>query len=118
MEAVALHWTERLEGIDKLWCCKGLARFYKSLNQWKEAERCYKRSLTISQKQLGDRHPDTATSLNNLAALYKSQGRYSEAEPLYVQALEIRQTELGDRHPDTATSLNNLALLYSFAGAL
>ncbi|MGB7249260.1 MAG: tetratricopeptide repeat protein, partial [Phormidesmis sp.] len=62
--------------------------------------------------ELGDRHPDTATGLNNLAALYESQGRYGEAEPLYVQALEIRKAELGDRHPDTASSLFNLAALY------
>ena len=41
MEEVALRWTKRLEGFDKLWCCIGLARSYKSLNQWKEAERCY-----------------------------------------------------------------------------
>ena len=116
MEAVALYWTEHLEGIDKLWCCEGLARFYKSLNQWEEAERCYKLSLTISKSQFGDRHPDTASSLNNLAELYRSQGRYSEAEPLYVQALEICQTELGDRHPDTASSLNNSAKLYRSQG--
>ena len=116
MEAVALHWTEHLEGIDKIWCCTGLARFYESLSQWKEAERYCKRSLTISKKQFGDCHPFTASSLNNLAALYYSQGRYSEAEPLYLQALDIRQTELGDHHPSTALSLNNLAVLYYSQG--
>jgi len=60
----------------------------------------------------GDRHPDTAQSLNNLAGLYRSQGRYGEAEPLYLEALAIRKAELGDRHPDTAGSLFNLAELY------
>jgi hypothetical protein len=29
---------------------------------------------------LGDRHPDVATSLNNLALLNYSQGKYVEAE--------------------------------------
>ena len=72
----------------------------------------------MSRKLLGDRHPDVATSLNNLAALYRSQGRYEEAEPFYQQALEMRRELLGDRHPSVASSLNNLALLYSIARSL
>ncbi|WP_039899559.1 CHAT domain-containing protein, partial [Microcystis sp. T1-4] len=66
----------------------------------------------IWKQQLGDNHPSTAASLNNLAELYRVQGRYSEAEPLYQQALAIRKQQLGDNHPDTATSLNSLATLY------
>ena len=60
---------------------------------------------------LGERHPDTATSLNNLAALLEAQGDYAAAKPLYEQALAIRKAVLGERHPDTADSLNNLAEL-------
>ncbi|WP_423202526.1 CHAT domain-containing tetratricopeptide repeat protein [Microcystis flos-aquae] len=71
---------------------------------------------SLRKQQLGDNHPDTATSLNNLAALYRVQGRYSEAEPLYKQALAIWKQQLGDNHPDTAISLNNLALLYKSQG--
>ncbi|MGB7488452.1 MAG: tetratricopeptide repeat-containing protein, partial [Phormidesmis sp.] len=112
LEEVAAHRTAVLTGSDKLWCCTGLARFYKSLNLWTEAERCCKRSIAISKAELGDRHPSTATSLNGLAGLYASQGRYGEAEPLYLDALAIRKAELGDRHPDTAGSLLNLAALY------
>jgi CHAT domain-containing protein len=89
-----------------------LAALYQSQGRYSEAEPLYKQALAIRKQQLGDNHPDTATSLNNLAALYQSQGRYSEAEPLYKQALAIRKQQLGDNHPDTATSLNNLALLY------
>nr|NCR60363.1 CHAT domain-containing protein [Microcystis aeruginosa LL13-06] len=84
--------------------------------RYSEAEPLYKEALAIRKQQLGDNHPDTATSLNNLAALYESQGRYSEAEPLYKQALAIIKQQLGDNHPDTATSLNNLALLYESQG--
>ena len=112
LEVVAAQWTERLEGTDKIWCCVGLARFYQSSNLWNEAQRCYQRSLEICKAELGDRHPDTAISLNNLAELYRLQGHYGEAEPLCVEALEIRKAELGDHHPDTVISLNNLALLY------
>jgi tetratricopeptide (TPR) repeat protein len=124
MEEVAARWSAVLDDDDKTWCCTGLGSFYQSLSLWREAERCRLRSIEISKTELGDRHPSTATSLNNLALLYQSQGRYPEAEPLYIQALEISKTELGDspgddkaeRHSDTATSLNNLAALYKSQG--
>ena len=38
--------------------------------------------------KLGEAHPDTLGSLNNLAALLKAQGQLAEAEPLYREALE------------------------------
>ncbi len=113
---VMAEWTRVLDETDKTWCGTGLARFYVSLSLWTEAERCYESALEIRRSELGDRHPDTATSLNNLAYLYKSMGEYDRALPLYESALEIYRSELGDRHPDTATSLNNLAYLYSSMG--
>ncbi|WP_043996543.1 tetratricopeptide repeat protein, partial [Microcystis aeruginosa] len=84
--------------------------------KYNEAIPLAEQALAIRKQQLGDNHPDTATSLNNLAALYESQGRYSEAEPLYKQALAIRKQQLGDNHPLTATSLNSLAGLYYSQG--
>src|SRR5262249_55501743 len=65
---------------------------------------------------LGERHPDYATSLNNLAGLYGELGRHAEAEPLLVKAMEIRRTALGERHPHYASSLNSLAELYRATG--
>ena len=38
--------------------------------------------------KLGEDHPDTLQSLNNMAVLLKAQGRLAEAEPLFRQALE------------------------------
>ena len=115
-EEVAQRWTANLGEEDKTWCCTGLGRFYESLSQWNDAERCYQRALEISKAELGERHPSTATSMNNLAELYKSQGRYGEAEPLLREALEIWKAELGDRHPSTAQGMNNLAELYKSQG--
>ena len=84
--------------------------------KYNEAIPLAEQALAIRKKQLGDNHPDTATSLNNLALLYRLQGRYSEAEPLLKEALTISKQQLGDNHPDTATSLNNLAALYESQG--
>jgi tetratricopeptide (TPR) repeat protein len=92
--------------------------FLDEQGRYSEAEPYFLQALQIYQTQLGQAHPDTASSLNNLALLYQSQGRYSEAEPYYLQALQIRQTQLGQAHPDTATSLNNLARVVPCSRAL
>jgi CHAT domain-containing protein/Tfp pilus assembly protein PilF len=84
--------------------------------KYNEAISLAEKVLAIRKKVLGDNHPLTAQSLNNLAVLYQSQGRYSEAEPLYKQALAITKSQLGDNHPDTATNLNNLAEIYQSQG--
>ena len=67
---------------------------------------------------LGEHHPDTAQSLNNLAGLLQAQGDYAAARPLYEQALAIRKATQGERHPNTAQSLNNLAALLQDQGDL
>src|SRR5262249_37901598 len=60
----------------------------------------------------GEKHPEYASSLNNLATLYYSMGDRKQALPLHKEALAIRKEVLGEWHSDYATSLNNLALLY------
>jgi len=68
------------------------------------------------KKVLGEEHPSTAISYNNLAELYRNIGEYQKAEPLYLKALNIREKILGEEHPSTATSYNNLAGLYRNIG--
>ena len=49
------------------------------------AEPLYVETLEARRAVLGNRHPDTLTSLNNLAQLYMSAGtrdRLEQAEPL------------------------------------
>jgi tetratricopeptide (TPR) repeat protein len=98
------------------WVFGGIGRFYYGQGLYALAENSHLRCLTATQELLGERHPDVATSINNLAGLYCSQGRYEEAETLFKQALALRQELLGERHPNIATSLNNLAGLYYSQG--
>jgi tetratricopeptide (TPR) repeat protein len=75
-----------------------------------------RRALEIRQELLGDDHPATAESLNNLALLAKSVGAYEQARKLYDRAVSIRRTVLGEQHPDYAESLSNLATLHHSLG--
>ena len=69
----------------------------------------HRRALAIYLKALGEDHPDTAASYNNLAVTLRDQGKYAEAEAMHRHALAIRLKALGEDHPHTAHSYNNLA---------
>jgi tetratricopeptide (TPR) repeat protein len=107
------------------WPFVGLGRIYEGQSQFTEAEKWYKQSAKVtrvpfgdsrSELRLGERHPDVATSYNNLALLYSSMGRYKEAFPSgtrsascahYQQAINIAEETLGENHPNTVTITNN-----------
>ena len=69
----------------------------------------HRSALAIRRKALGEEHPHTAVSYNNLAGNLAAQGKYAEAEAMHRRALAILLKALGEDHPDTATSYNNLA---------
>jgi hypothetical protein len=61
---------------------------------------------------LGEKHPVSAASLNNLAVLYAAIKRYEEAERLLLASMELRRAAFGEGHPAYTGSLNNLAVLH------
>jgi tetratricopeptide (TPR) repeat protein len=65
----------------------------------------YQKALDICRKALGEEHPSTATTYNNVAGNLSAQGKYAEAGPLYREALDIwRKALLPVRPPPTTTS--------------
>ena len=54
---------------------------------------------------LGDDHPITLISINNMGRLLQNQGKLGEAEPYLREALEGRRRVLGDDHADTLRSI-------------
>jgi tetratricopeptide (TPR) repeat protein len=58
---------------------------------------------------LGELHPDTLMSRNDLAGAYRAAGRLDEAIPLYQQALSSAEQVLGADNPATVTIRGNLA---------
>ena len=65
---------------------------------------------------LGEDHPDTLASRNNLAHAYQAAGDLGGAIPLHEQTLTGSARVLGQDHPATLTSRNNLAHAYQAAG--
>ncbi|MEM7516415.1 MAG: tetratricopeptide repeat-containing protein kinase family protein, partial [Planctomycetota bacterium] len=66
------------------------------------------RALEIRRQHLGERHIDTAQTLNNLAVVRLWQ-EDPEATNLMRQSLEITEESLGPSHPDSMQSRGNLA---------
>jgi len=71
-----------------------------------------------SERVLGETHPGTLGSRNNLALAYQDAGRLDEAIPLLERTLADRERVLGETHPGTLGSRNNLAAAYRDAGRL
>ncbi|XRB25368.1 kinesin light chain [Pseudoscourfieldia marina] len=88
-----------------------VAELLKKQGKYTDAEPLYREALDGKRRELGDAHPDTLESINNLASLLKKQGKYADAEPLYREALDGRHRELGDAHPSTLASISGLANL-------
>ena len=65
---------------------------------------------------LGEEHPDTANSYNNVAYNQNAQGKYAEAEEGYRKALAICRKVLGEEHPYTANSYSSLAVNQNVQG--
>ena len=63
---------------------------YQDQGKLEEAEPLYVEALDTSRATLGDQHPKTLGSINNLGMLYQAQGKLKEAELLYVEALDAK----------------------------
>jgi CHAT domain-containing protein/Flp pilus assembly protein TadD len=83
-----------------------------------DAEQLARQILEVRRRWLGEDHPDTASSYNDLATVLDAQGKLDEAEVTHRKALALRLKELGKAHPDTASSYVNLAIVFQDQGRL
>ncbi len=79
----------------------------------------YREAISIGEfgrferkRLMGEKHPDTLTSMSNLASTYWSMGWHKEALQLEEETLAIRKESLGEKHPKTLASMNNLGNTY------
>ena len=75
-------------------------------------------ALALREQVLGDTHPQTLASRNDLACAYQAAGDLGRAISLHEATLALRERVLGDAHPDTLASRNNLAYAIASAGDL
>ena len=76
----------------------------------------HERALELRSSELGEDHPETLASMNNLGVAYRLAGRLEEAVALHEKQLQHAQATLGADDPDMLMSMNNLALAYRMAG--
>jgi tetratricopeptide (TPR) repeat protein len=93
-----------------------VARYDRIQGSYKSAETLLRLMWDIRTRILGDEHPDTLASINNLAITLKDQGDYAGARKLEEQVLELQRKTLGDKHPSTLNTMNNLANTLSDQG--
>ncbi|KAH6971524.1 hypothetical protein BKA56DRAFT_557396 [Ilyonectria sp. MPI-CAGE-AT-0026] len=99
----------RAEAVWKAYLLHNTAEFFYFKGKYRDSERLYAESLAIREEVLGNKHPETLRTMNNLASTSMEQGRWDEAEVLQVEVLENRKRMLGDEHPATLRTMNNLA---------
>ncbi|KAH7111811.1 hypothetical protein B0J11DRAFT_447418, partial [Dendryphion nanum] len=60
------------------------------------------------KRVLGDEHPDTLISMNNLAFTLKGLGHYDRAISMMGDCVDLLAQVLGAHHPRTVSSRNTL----------
>jgi tetratricopeptide (TPR) repeat protein len=98
-----LEETTRASLLDRVGQCQS------SLGQYSTAESTLRQVFSLKEKNLGEDHNQTLTSMSNLAFVLNRQGKYEEAESMNRQTLVQKEKVLGAEHPDTLTSMSNLA---------
>ncbi|MBR5714343.1 MAG: tetratricopeptide repeat protein [Clostridia bacterium] len=89
-----------------------VAEFFERSLKHDPALEYYKRAADLRREALGEEHPDTAASYNNIAGVYYVKGEYDLALEYSEKALAIREKVLGREHPSTAGSYYNIGLVY------
>ena len=95
-----------------------VADTYREIGLNEPATPLQEAALQTRREVLGNDHPNTLISINNMGVLLRSQGKLAEAEHYYREALEVQRRVLGDDHPNTLTSIINMGLLLRSQGKL
>jgi tetratricopeptide (TPR) repeat protein len=81
------------------------------MGAYEKAEPLYLKDLKISEKVLGEEHPSTATSYNNLGFFYYGQGDFERAYGFMKKAVDVRSKVLPSNHPHLIGSKEGLKII-------
>ncbi|CAG7562668.1 unnamed protein product [Fusarium equiseti] len=85
--------------------------FLHDRGRWREKESVDSRAWDLRREVLGEKHPDTISSLEGLGVTYFGQGQYAKAQEIAIKVLGFRQEVLGT-HPDTIRAISDLGATY------
>jgi hypothetical protein len=92
-----------------LWLLSQTARYLRSRGQHRLALTLDEQALAGRRRTLGEDHPDTLTSMNNLAETRRALGDLDGARQRNQQILAGLHRMLGEDHPYVLASMSNLA---------
>jgi tetratricopeptide (TPR) repeat protein len=98
--------AERMQAV---WGQNVLASLLQSRGQLEDAERLFRRSVSLTESHSGAQPWELADSLNLLAQLRLDRGDRREAASLASRALKLGEKGLGPRRSELARILNTLA---------
>ena len=98
--------------------CNNFRFVMEEIGDWNSAEQLSIQVVNKRKELLGEEHPYTLISMEDLAKTYHHQRKLNEAEQLEVQILNTKKRMLGKKHPDTLITMGNLASTYCYQGKL
>ena len=90
-----------------------IGTMYNRLVLPEEAAVHLERALELRRRTLGDLHPNTAATLNEIGRARMYQSNLAAAEKAYQEVLAIQRQERSD-HPDTPRTLRRLGQIVEF----
>ncbi|MAT47848.1 MAG: hypothetical protein CMO35_10535, partial [Verrucomicrobiaceae bacterium] len=93
-----------------------VATTYVDLGLHNKAQPLLERALALRREHLGNEHPDTLSSINQMGLCLSSMGRHEEAASFVREALEARRLTLGNEDPHTLQSISNMGVLLMSQG--
>jgi hypothetical protein len=103
------HRTLTEVGQDVAWLLDRAGLYLLTRGEPGTARPLFERALELRHAGLGDDHPDTLESANNLANDLWTLGHYEQARQLDEDIFIRRRRVLGDDHPDTLASASYVA---------
>ena len=99
------------------WLLDRAAAYLLTRGEPRPARALFERAHRLRRDTLGQDHPDTLSSANNLAADLRAIGNYEQARQLDQDTLTRRRRVLGQDQPDTLRSAINLAATEQIAAS-
>ena len=112
--AVSQEGIEADQDDANLWL--GLGIQWLRNGSYRQAKSHQERAYAFVRQILGEHHPYTLASMDNLALVLRALGDFEQTKELQERAYAFVRQILGEHHPNTLTVMNNLASTHQLMG--